>query len=82
MQASPKQIRVLQNLIIAHLDELQSIPIDAGGFRKLKASGKLNMLRRHFSHCRKLCPLEEARQLILKVACVLRIFTRNVVGST
>ena len=81
LQASPKSIRTLQNVISAHLDDSQSIPIDATTFRKLKASRKLNLLKKCFAPTKKLCPVEEARSQILKVISTVKSFVHNVVSS-
>ena len=80
LQASPKQIRILQCLVITHMDDPIAIPIDKKNYRKLQAAGKINMLTRNFAYVQRLCPVDEARQWLLKLGYSLRIFTQSVTG--
>ena len=79
-QASPEQVRVLENIIIAHFDPQQEIPINSYCFNRLKASRKLRFLRKAFAPVRILNDVEESRSSLLKCLTVVKIFTRNLLS--
>ena len=79
-QASPEQVRVLQNVIIAHFDPQQEIPINSHCFNRLKASKKLKFMRKAFAPMRILNDVEEARRNLLKCLTVVKIFIRNILS--
>ena len=80
-EASPEQVRLLQNVVIAHFDPKQSVPIDKHSFKRLRLSKKLKFIRKSFSPTKTLNCLKEAHALLLKIVSVIKIFTRNVLAS-
>ena len=80
LEATPKQIRILQCLVISHMDDEYAIPINKANYRKLQAAGKISMLTRNFANVQRLCPLDQARQWLLKLGYSLRIFTSSFTG--
>ena len=80
LKASPEQIRILENIIIAHFDPCQEIPINSHCFQRLKASRKLQFIKKAFAPLRFLNDVQEAKSNLLKCLTVLKIFTRNLLS--
>ena len=78
--ASPHEIRVLQNIIIAHVDKVQSIPISSKSYKKLIMARKMKFIQKYFAPAKTLGAIEDARNLILKIITVLKIFVKNIVS--
>ena len=75
--ATPQQIRCLQCIVLAIMDN--DIPIDQRSFKKIKNSRKYSFIQKYFAASSKtLGALEEARKLILKIVTVIRLFTANI----
>ena len=79
--ATPQQIRVLENLIIAHFSSPQ-IPISKANFKKLHGSRKLSYIKKTFVPVKSLGPLSDAKSALLKIASVLRIFVNSVLTTS
>ena len=73
-EATPHQLRVIQNLIIAHFDPKQNIPIDQKSYRALKRSKKLKMIAKYFSPSKTLSAIHECKMVLLKILPVLKLF--------
>ena len=78
-EATPHQLRVIQNLIIAHFDPKQNIPIDQNTYRALKRSKKLKMIAKYFSPTKTLNAIHECKAILLKIIPVLKLFVSNAV---
>lgn len=78
--ATPKQIRCLQCIVLAHMGN--DIPIDKRSYHKLQRSRKYSFIKKYFTPSKTLGALEEARKLILKIVSVIRLFTANITSAT
>ena len=78
--ASPEEVRVLQNIIVAHVDKMQSIPISSTSYKKLLLARKMKFIQKFFAPSKTLGAIEDARKLILKIVAVLRLFVKNIIS--
>lgn len=76
--ATNDEIRLLQNIIISHFCDIQEVPINSHGYKKLKDSKKLPFIKKAFCPTRTLNAIKDARAILLKCLSVLKIFTRNI----
>ena len=77
-RCSAEEVRVIQNLIVAHLDKSQKIPIPETSFSKLRKSKHFRLITSAFSPKKTLNLLHDARLLLLKIAPLIKIFTQNI----
>ena len=78
--ATPEEIRVVQNIIIAHVDKIQSIPISSKSYKKLLLARKMKFIQKYFAPSKTLGAIEDARKIILKIVAVLRLFIKNIIS--
>ena len=80
-EASDRQIRLIQNLLIAFFDEKEGpIPLPKKKFEILKKSGKLGYIKKQFAPVKRLNSITEAKRQILHILPVLKVFIQNVVA--
>ena len=77
-QATPNQIRTMQQIIIGHYKD---IPFASRTIKSLHSARKVKFIQNNFHPEKSLGTVDEARGLLLKILSVLRYFAKNCAKS-
>ena len=81
-EATPQEILVLCNLIVAHFDEPQEIKFERKVARKIKTSRYYNFIKKHFDPQKVLPTSAEGRKYLFRIASLIKLFTNNILSSS